>query len=149
VCGDGYWSPKVTYFRRVEIYSKPCKEFNSLRKYIEKYADFTLGEVDVFDVSVCGKRSSWSDSGRYDYLCYNANMCSEIERYIKANRTSKDKVSVKVEEYFSHGDETDYKIAQYQESEWYGYRGKLIVVEVTTPKGKTKAKNYWAMRRGV
>jgi hypothetical protein len=26
----------------------------------------------------------------------------------------------------------------YQESEWYGHRGQMLCVEVTTPKGKVK-----------
>ena len=144
--GDGYWTPKETRFERVEIYAAPCKEFVKLAKMIEKYANFSLHETDIFDVRVCGKRSSWSDSGRYDYLCYNADKCNAIADYIRTNRKGKDVLSINVEEYFSHGDDMDYKCAMYQESEWYGCRGNKLAVKVTTPNGKVKAKNGWAMR---
>lgn len=144
--GDGYWTPKETRFKRVEIYAKPCKEFISLAKMIEKYAKFTIGETDVFDVRVLGKRSSWSDCGHYDYLCYNDKKCQAIADYIRKSRTSKDTLSVEIAAYSSHGDDMDYKCAQYHESEWYGYRGARLNVKVTTPSGKIKAKNYWALR---
>lgn len=144
--GDGYWVPKETRFERVEIYAKPCKEFITLAKMIEKYANFSLHETDVFGVSVCGKRSSWSDVGRYNYLCYEPNVCNAIMEYIRANRKGKDTLVVSVEEYFSHGDETDYKCAMYQESEWYGCRGNKLSVKAFTPSGKSKAFNTWSMR---
>ena len=143
-CGDGYWCKKQTIFRRVEVFAKPCKEFNTLYKYLEKYAEFTLGETDLFDVNVCGKRSSWSDAGRYNYLCYDAARCKAILDAIKAKKASKDTLRVEVKEYFSHGDETDYDIAMYQESEWYGNRGNKLHVTITTPMGRMKLdKNYY------
>jgi len=144
--GDGYWTPKTYRFKRVEIFAKPCKEFVSLVKLIEKYARITISETDVFDVRVCGKRSSWSDSGRYDYLCYEPKTCQAIIDYIRKSRTSKDTLTIEVAPYSSHGDDMDYKCAQYHESEWYGFRGARLNVKVTTPNGKIKAKNYWALR---
>ena len=144
--GDGYWTPKTYRFKRVEIFAKPCKEFISLVKLIEKYAKFSLSETDIFSVSVCGKRSSWNDSGRYYYLCYEPKKCQGIIDYIREQKSSRDTLSVSVEDYFSHGDNGDYKCAQYQESEWYGERGNKLVVKVTTPKGKAKAMNSWSMK---
>ena len=137
--GDGYWISKETRFKFVEIYAAPCKEFVTLVRMLERYADFTLHETDIFMVNVCGKRSSWSDSGRINYLCYQPNKCQTIINFIRNNRNSKDAVMVSIDEYFSHGDETDYKIAQYQESEWYGCRGKVLTLNISTPSGKHKA----------
>ena len=51
---------------------------------------------------------------------------------------SSDKLTFTIKENLSHGDETDYRIAQYQESEWYGSFANNITLEVTTPKGKSK-----------
>jgi flavodoxin len=145
--GDGYWTPKETRFKRVEMYAAPCKEFVKLAKMIEKYANYSLHETDIFNVRVCGKRSAWSDSGHYDYLCYNAEKCNAIISYIRENRKGKDTMMVGVEEYFSHGDEMDYKCAMYQESEWYGCRGNNLSIKVYTPSGKSKTFNKWSMGR--
>ena len=142
-CGDGYWCSKQYYFKDVELYAAPCKEFIKLAKTIQKYSGKVLDNFDVYYTSVCGKRSAWSDTGRMKYLCYEPEKCQAIIDYIKKNRTSKDTLSVKVDEFFSHGDETDYKYAQHCESEWYGYRGTKLHIKVTTPSGKGKAYNYW------
>jgi len=147
--GDGYWTPRQTIFRRLEIFAKPCKEFISLVKYIEKYAKFTLGDTDIFFVNVCGKRTSWSDSGKYRYLCYDANRCNTILADMRKYRGSKDTLKVEVKEFFSHGDDTDYRIAMYQESEWYGCRGNKLVVSIKTPNGKEKHSVKWSMRSGL
>ena len=144
--GDGYWVKQETRYKGIEIFAKPCKEFVSLVKLVEKYANYTIGDTDVFDVSVCGKRSSWSDSRDKTYLCYNADKCQAIIDYIRKNRTSKDTLTIEVAPYSSHGDDGDYKCAMYQESEWYGYRGARLNVRVTTPSGRVKANNYWALR---
>ena len=137
-CGDGYWCDKEYRFKRVEIFAKPCREFNALCKYVEKYTRHTIGNLDVYYVDVCGKRSSWSDSGRYYYLCYDAKECKKILDAIKAKKGSKDTLKVSVDEYFDYGDEGDYRCAQYQETEWYGHRGNKICVKITTPSGKVK-----------
>ena len=137
--GDGYWTPEQTIFRRIEIYAAPCKEFNTLAKLIQKYANKTIGGTDIFHVRVCGKRSSWSDSSAYRYLCYDAKKCQTIIDTIRAKKTSKDGLKVEIEEYFSHGDEGDYRCAMYQESEWYGCRGAKLHFTIKTPTGKVKA----------
>jgi hypothetical protein len=147
--GGDYWTPKQTYFRRLEIFAKPCKEFISLVKYIEKYAQFTLGDTDIFFVNVCGKRTSWSDSGKYRYLCYYADRCKKILADMRKYRGSKDTLKVEVNEFFSHGDDTDYKIAMYRESEWYGCRGSKLIISIKTPSGKEKHSVKWSVRSGL
>lgn len=143
-CGDGYWSEKVTIFRRVEVFAKPCKEFQSLYNYVEKYGNYTIAEDGVYYVRVYGKRSTYDDSGRYNYLCYDAKTCKAILDAIKNKRTSKDKLQVSIENYLCHGDEEDYRCAMHMESEWYGHRGQKLCVKVTTPTGRVKLdKEYY------
>ena len=139
VCGDGYWTKQITYFRRIEIYAKPCKEFTILANMIQKYSGKTIEGTDVFHVRVCGKRSSWSDSRDYSYLCYEPNQCKAIIDTIRSKKTSKDALKVEIEEYFSHGDEEDYRCAMHMESEWYGCRGAKLHLTIKTPSGKVKA----------
>lgn len=145
VSGDGYWVSKTYYYKSVEIFKNPCKEFATLWNYLSKYGKgFTLGNFDVFHCEVCGKRNSWSD-GKHDYLCYDAKECKKILDIIRKFKGSKDTLKVSVKEYFDYGDEGDYRCAQYQESEWYGHRGQMLCVEVTTPSGKVKLNKefYW------
>lgn len=134
----GYFRDSCTIFRRVEVFAKPCREFRILYDYVEKYGNFTIPEDGVYYVRVCGKRSIYNDSGRYNYLCYDAKTCKAILDGIKAKRTSKDKLNVSIKNYVNHGDEGDYRCAMHMESEWYGHRGQMLCVEVTTPKGKVK-----------
>jgi hypothetical protein len=141
VCGDGYWCEKQYIFRRLEIFAKPCKEFNELNKLFKKYASKTLGDLDVFSVEICGKRSSYSDCGEYHYLCHNAKKCLSIIEYIKANKGRNGVVSFSVNDYLDHGDETDYKIAQYQESEWYGKRGNNLTIVIKCGRNKKDYSN--------
>ena len=139
VYGDGYWTPRDTYFDRLEIFNKPCKEFKELNKVLTKYGSKPIDDLDVFSVRVCGKRQSLSDCGKYYYLCHCPNTCLSIIDYIKANKGRFGVVKVKVEEYLNHGDEEDYRIAQYQESEWYGKRGNAITISI---KGGKSKKDY-------
>lgn len=136
--GDGCWTPKQTIFRQVEIYAAPCKEFNNLNKLLKKYGNKTIEEHSVFYVDVCGKRSSWSDTGRKLFLDYAPKMCARIIDYINHNRLRGWKVAISTDDFFSHGDEMDYKVAQYQESEWYGTRGTMLVVDIKNSKGENK-----------
>ena len=121
--GDGFWTPKEVRFERVEIYAKPCKEFISLYKLLEKYANKSLGETE---------------GGARQYLCYNAKQCQNIIDTIRKHRTSKDTLRFDIEECFSHGDDYDYEIAQYQESEWYGSNQAKLHITIKTPSGKVK-----------
>ncbi len=125
-------------FKKLEIYGEPCKEFKELAKYLSKYATKKLGKNDIYCVRVCGKRSSWNDSGRVKYLCYDAEKCKAILDTIKQKKSARDLLTFNVDEFFSHGDEVDYNYAMYAESEWYGSRGTKLHVIVRTPKGKAK-----------
>lgn len=136
VYGDGYWGEKQYIFRRLEIFAKPCKEFNELNKLFKKCGSKTLGDLDVFSVEICGKRSSYSDYGKYHYLCHNPKMCLSIIDYIKTNKGRNGVVRVEVRDYLDHGDDCDYRIAQYQESEWYGKRGNNLILTIKAGKQK-------------
>ena len=105
---------------------------------LEKYANKSLGETEVFYARVCGKRSSWSECGTRKYLCYDAKRCQAIINTIRKCRTSKDSFGFDVEECFSHGDDYDYEIAQHQESEWYGSNQAKLHIIIKTPSGRVK-----------
>ena len=137
--GDGYWTPRIVRFEKVEIFPNASKEFITLTKMLEKYTNKTIGETDVFFARVCGKRSSWSESGKRHYLCYDSQKCQAIIDEIRKHKASKDTLTFDVEECFSHGDEYDYNIAQYQESEWYGSNQAKLHITIKTPSGKVKA----------
>lgn len=135
--GSGYYHQEER-FDRLEIFAPPCKEFNRLNEVLKKHCCRPIPDTDVYHVGVCGKRSAWSDSGSFRYLCYNPANCQRITDLIEAVCDEHDKVRLSVEEFFDHGDDTDYRIAQYQESEWYGSRGQNMRLVIKGSEGKEK-----------
>jgi hypothetical protein len=135
-CGDGYWCPKETYFERVDIYGKPCKEFNELNRLFVKYGENKLDETYVFSVGICGKRTTYDDSGKYRYLCHSSKKCQAIIDFIKANKGRNGEITRDIKAFVDNGDEEEYRIAQYLESEWYGSRGYSLTIKIKNGKGK-------------
>ncbi len=129
---------KVDRFSRLTIFAPPCQEFVRLRNLLKVHSGRTLPDDAVYDVAVCGKRSSYSDSGSYRYLCYNPKNCQRITDLIEAVSGGKDKLRFTVEDFLDHGDEGDYRSAMYQEREWYGSRGSNLHITVTDSGGKEK-----------
>lgn len=125
-------------FQRLEIYQKPCKEFIALNKFFEKLGCKPLELLEVFHVGTCGKRSSWGERGARTYLAFDPQGCTNLKEFIKKNKIRGGKVRVKLSDFESHGDETDYNIAIYQESEWYGSIGKKIELLFINSKGEPK-----------
>lgn len=135
----GYFTSSQVVFDRLEIFAKPCKEFNSLNKALVKYGVKPIGEFDVFSVGISGKRNSYSDDGNFRYLCHQPKLCLSIIDYIKANKGRNGVVMAMTKDYVDHGDETDYRIAQYQESEWDGRKGRKLILTI---KGGKNKKDY-------
>lgn len=138
----GYGYSKEVRFEHLEILARPFKEFTKLTNMLLKYSGKGIGAYDIYSTNICGKRSSWSDSGRMSYLCYDAKKCNAIMEFIKKHRTSRDKVTISVNSYMDKGELYDY--AMRAETEWYGVRGVNLSVTITTPSGKVKATNEWA-----
>ena len=129
----------IDVFDSLIVMAKPCKEFTELNKKIYRYAGKTLNDDEVFKVNVCGKRSSYSDSGNYKYLCHDEKVCQFIIDSIKKYRKSaNDIISINLKDWFDKGDEGDYRCAQYHESEWYGSRGKSLSIDFKTKSGRLK-----------
>jgi len=132
----GFFTPSQVVFDRLEIFAKPCKEFNALNKCLSKLGVKPIGEFDVFSVGICGKRNSYSDDGNFRYLCHQPKLCLSVIDYIKANKGRNGVVSVVLKDYVYHGDDTDYRIAIYEESEWYGRKGRKLILTIKGGKGK-------------
>lgn len=129
---------KTVVFDSLVILGKPCKEFVSLNHLLKKYAGKELCLTNVSSVSVCGKRNAWSESGEKSYLAYDTANCKKAIDFIREKRTSKDTLSFEVKNSFSHGDNCSYQHAMQCESEWYGSNCDVLILKVTTPKGKEK-----------
>ena len=138
---NGWWYSPIKHieFDGLTLLGKPCKEFVTLNRLLKKYTNKELEETEVNTSSVCGKRNSWSaDSNSTGYLCYSPEKCKRAIEFIRTKRTSKDTLFFEVKNELYHGDEEDYRIAQYQESEWYGSEFNYLSLKVTTPGGKEK-----------
>lgn len=118
-----------------------CKEFGQLQKYLQNKANLLIEPKDLYQVSVCGKRHSWSEGHRH-YIANNEKECSSILKRLKEvvgrNRLTAQVVTSNVE----YENEEDYRIAQYQESEWYGQIITRLMLRVTTPSHKVKEIPY-------
>ena len=137
----GWWLSPIKHieFDNLTLLGKSCKEFSTLSRMLKKYTNKELGETDVNSSSVCGKRSSWSaDKNSTGFLCYQPKKCQRAIDFIREKRTSKDNLYFEVKNVLEHENEHEYKIAQYQESEWYGSEYNYLELKVTTPTGKTK-----------
>lgn len=129
---------KAYRFSRLEIFAPPCQEFRRLNDILKEHGCKPLSETDIFEVAVCGKRSSWSDSGSFKYLCYRKENCKQIGDLIETICDKKDSLHLSLDEFLDHGDEYSYKAAMYHESEWYGSRGQNLRIVVKDGAGKEK-----------
>lgn len=113
---------------------KACKEFKSLQKWLTKYANFNLKENSVYCVSLFGKRSTYGESGRREFIDSHSKECASFLERLRKLRKSGDKL---VGQYKTH-DDIDTKTSSYYETECYGTRYVNADIVVTTPKGKNK-----------
>lgn len=122
----------------ISLEPKPCKEYKQMQNWLAKYANFTLKDNSVYDVSLFGKRSTYGESGRRDYIDHNADRCAKLLEQLRKLRKSGDKV---IGEYKTI-DYIDTKTSTYYETECYGSRSVRAEVVVSTPKGKRKGCIY-------
>lgn len=134
----GFSYSKEKVFDRLVVFGKPCKEYKLLQNCLKKYASFNLGECEVYNVEICGKRNTWSESGDYHYLDFDKRACQKAIDELRGSRRSKDDVVCERRDRNIHSDEYYYRRAMENESEWYGTHVNYLEVNIFTPTGKNK-----------
>lgn len=131
---QGKWVFNENGRQSLSLEPKPCKEFGQLQRWLLKYANATLKENSIYNVSLFGKRSTYDESGRRSFIDHNASKCSALLEQLRKVRKSGDKLQMT----YKTIDDIDTKTSTYYETECYGTRLVTADVEVTSPKGKHK-----------
>lgn len=138
--GRGFYCSPYT-IKAITIVTLPdpqCPEFKSLRNYIAKYGNLTIGDYELFYVQMGGKRGSlWCEEGSRHYLDNRPKYCSEVLANLRKYRGTKDKLSVKrgKEKYI---DPMEYQHSVYYEVECTGEFRTFVELTITSPNGKVK-----------
>jgi hypothetical protein len=140
----------VTVITKVSVPSAPCKEYNALEKYLNKYGQkktdgywgtltsLNLTPFQLYYVRSGGKRGRlWGEEGERRYLANRPQTCTEILTALRKHRTSKDTMICRFgrEEYI---DPIDKRYSEYHETECDGEIREYLHIEIHTDKGKVK-----------
>lgn len=138
------WSGyRVTIIPKVRLADAPCKEYNSLMNFINKYGKFDWGNRQIsnyefFSSAMGGKRGRlWDEYGERIFLDNKPKKCARVLEELRNARTSKDTLTIKrgEEDYI---DEMDRKYSEYHEVECEGEKRRYFIVTIKTPTGKVK-----------
>lgn len=129
-----------TLYSTLIVFKPPCKEFESLRKYLAKYARYEL-EVDKFYMhQVFGKRNDM-EIRNSSYLAYEPNLCKKVLAWLRENKATNYKIIIKERHTLDRGDD---EYAYRAEREWYGveYNKMEIILETKTTRKVSKSATF-------
>ena len=141
---SGSWSGyRVNIIPKVCLADAPCKEYESLKNYINKYADFgwggsKLGNFEFFSSAMGGKRGVlWDEYGERVFIDNKPRKCTRILSELRNARGTKDTLTIKrgTENYI---DEEERRYSAYAEIECEGEKRAYVEVTIKTPSGKVK-----------
>lgn len=136
---EGWRSNYFKFPKRVVLLSKPCKEFISLSKYLEKYCGVTINICDIYQVCIGGKRGRiYGEDSSREYLAYKPNRCKYLLDELRKYRNSNDKVIVSQIQQVDDIDDLSLQYSIKYETEFDGIRRSQIEITIKTPKDKIK-----------
>ena len=116
---------------------KPCKEYGALQRYVEKHAKMKLLDLDLYSVSVCGKRgTNYTETGERHYYAHDAVICKNILAWLGKFRKAGDGIIVGIDEKRECYDE-DY--SREYETESYGTFHRYLRIRIKDKKGNDRA----------
>ena len=116
---------------------KPCKEYATLQRYLEKHAKMKLDALDLYDVNVFGKRASnYTESGERRYYAHDGKRCKKILDWLGKHRKQGDTVKVDVKEKRYCEDEN---YSREYETESYGTFYRYLEIKIKDRKGNLRA----------
>lgn len=125
--------------KSIRLLATPCKEFNSLANYMEKYCGKKLSLTDIYGVGIGGKRGRvYGEEGCRYYLAHRPNTCSKLLEELRKARGSKDIVTTSAFKQVDDIDEWDLECSIRNEVEFSGSRYNQCEVTIKTPSGKVK-----------
>lgn len=131
-----WWnSSEFTDVKQVYLVPKPCKEYTQLQKWLAKYGNFNLKDYELYSVRLFGKRGRYDESGMKEFLCHQPSRCKKALEKLRKERTTGCTLSIKLK----NEDDGNYDESVRYETEYYGYRTRIMDVTINTKSGKKKA----------
>ena len=106
------------------MFGKPCKEFKTLAKLVEKKYGITLKVDDLYNVRLFGKSGRYGESGEREYAAFSESLCLSYINEIKSFGRKKTKATI------TNMDDIDTDYSARYLTECYGYRKRGIEVKV-------------------
>lgn len=123
----------------ISLLATPCKEFNSLVSYMEKYCGKKLAMTDIYSVAIGGKRGRvYGEEGYRHYLAHRPKTCSALLEELRKARGSKDIVTTSAFKQVDDVDAWELEVSIRNEVEFSGCRYNICEVTIKTPSGKVK-----------
>ena len=104
------------------MFGKPCKEFKTLSKLVEKKYGINLKLTDIYNVRLFGKSGRYDESGERVYVAFNDTMCNELINEIKSFGRKKTKTTI------TNIDDIDTDYSRKYLTECYGIRKRSISI---------------------
>lgn len=106
------------------MFGKPCKEFKTLAKLVEKKYGISLKVTDLYNVRLFGKSGRYGESGERVYAAFNETMCSAFINEIKSFGRKKTKATI------TNMDDIDTDYSERYLTECYGYRKRGLSIKL-------------------
>ena len=141
--GSGYYQNEVKYPSKITLCEKPCKEFTSLKNYINKYGKGKYGSVnlsdyELFNSAMGGKRGRlWDEYGDRNYLANKPKKCALYLEQLRNQRGTKD-IMLCERGHEDYIDPIDQRYSEMHEVECDGEKRHYLQITIKTPTGRVK-----------
>jgi hypothetical protein len=141
--GSGYYQNEVKYPSKITLCEKPCKEFTSLKNYINKYGKGKYGSVnlsdyELFNSAMGGKRGRlWDEYGDRCYLANKPKKCALYLEQLRNQRGTKD-IMLCERGHEDYIDPIDQRYSEMHEVECDGEKRHYLQITIKTPTGRVK-----------
>ena len=129
-------SERSTYVDIIHFISKPCKEFESLNKYIVNVLKCKPLEITTVSAeSVAGKRGQIFERYGLRLLAHDAKKCKDYKTTLQSIKKPNWKATIDFKYKLEDGDRYN-GYGEDRECEWDGYEYNYAIITFKTPGGK-------------
>lgn len=127
---------RQSHITEINYIAKPCKEFESLNKYITSILKCkALGMNDVMRQGVAGKRSTIFERYNTMLLAHQSDKCKRIKAELQKMKKSNWSAKIDLKKDMYWGDRFN-SYGEDMECEWSGTETHYALITFTTPSGK-------------
>lgn len=129
-------SERSTYIDIIHFISKPCKEFESLNKYIVNVLKCKPLEITTVSAeSVAGKRGQIFERYGLRLLAHDSKKCKDYKTTLQSIKKPNWKATIEFKYKLEDGDRYN-GYGEDRECEWDGYEYNYAIITFKTPGGK-------------